>query len=87
MADTENEKEWQIFSHNVAWLRSHHGLSKMKMAELLGIGVGSLNKIEKGILPPQLSAWVIVEINRNFHIRPNDLLTQRFGEDDKQEPS
>lgn len=41
----------QTFAHNVAWLRNHYGLSKSEMARIMGIGVSSLNRIEKGEIP------------------------------------
>ena len=37
----------EIFMFNVKWLREKHGLSKKEMAKILGISVGTLNKIEK----------------------------------------
>ena len=50
------------------------------MSELLGIGIKSLNKIEKGEVPPRLSANVIFNIWRYFHIRPKDLLGGKLDE-------
>lgn len=29
----------EVFTHNIGWLRKEYGLSKKKMAELLGIGL------------------------------------------------
>ena len=48
----ENNKEIEYFCHNIAFLRKSHGLSKKEMAKILGIGIWSLNKIERGELPP-----------------------------------
>lgn len=42
------------------------------MAKLLGIGVGSLTKIEKGELPQRLSANIIYRIYKEFGIKPSD---------------
>ena len=47
------------FSRNIILLRSHYGYSQKHMAQLLGIGVESLRKIEKGIIPPRLTVDVI----------------------------
>ena len=73
-------KDREIFLYNIAWLRRHHGLSKKKMAELLKIGIGSLNKMESGKMPPQLSVAILFAVQDSFGIRPQDLLMQRLGE-------
>ena len=73
-------QEEQNFMHNVVWLRKHHGISKKRMSKLLGIGIGSLNKIERGEMPLRLKADGFINIHRNFGIRPNDQLTQRLDE-------
>lgn len=68
------------FLYNVAWLRRQHGLSKKKMAQLLGIGIGSLNKIEKGELPPRISLENLTKIQEHFGIALTDLFGKRLGE-------
>lgn len=62
------------FMHNFAYLRRKFGISKRKMAELLKIGVDSINKLECGELPPRLSTEVIFRIEKCFGIEPKDLL-------------
>lgn len=37
-------EEWSIFGDNVIWLRKHYGISKKRMAELMGIGVVVLTR-------------------------------------------
>ncbi|MBO5323027.1 MAG: helix-turn-helix transcriptional regulator [Oscillospiraceae bacterium] len=64
-----------IFLHNVAWLRRHYGISKKRMAKLLGIGLWSLNKIEKGEIPPRLDVSIIFAISRQFSIPPAELFS------------
>lgn len=66
--------------HNITWLRKHYGISKKHMAKLLGIGIGSLNKIENGKMPPLLSAEIFLRIHDLFNIRPQDLISKRLGE-------
>ena len=53
------------------------------MARLLHIGVASLNKIENGELPPNLSIEILFQIHKHFHIRPNQLLYERFNDETK----
>ena len=51
----DTNKENQVLLQNLAQLRRHYGLSKAKMAKILGIGIASWNTIENGILPKRLS--------------------------------
>ena len=69
----KNEQELQNFCKNITLLRKRHGLSKKEMAKLLGIGIWSLNKIERGELPPRLNANVILAVYRQFGVRPSML--------------
>ena len=78
--NNKTSDELKILIHNITYLRKKYGISKKKMSELLGIGIKSLNKIEKGEVPPRLSANVIFNIWRYFHIRPKDLLGGKLDE-------
>lgn len=62
----------QTFAHNVAWLREHYGLSKSEMARIMGIGVSSLNKIERGEIPPRLGVDVLFAIQKHFGMSPSE---------------
>ena len=68
-----------IFLHNIVWLRKHYGLSKKEMAKRLGIGLWSLNKIEKGEWPPRLYCDIIFAVYQNFGISCADLLSLRLN--------
>lgn len=74
MIGEEYDRQLENFVHNVVWLRKHYGISKKKMAEILGIGVASLNKIEDGFLPPKIGINIflifIVTLvsHRNFNL-------------------
>ena len=76
----DNNDELQIFLHNIVWLRNHYGISKKKMASMLGIGVQSLTKIEHGELPPRLRANIFLAVEQEFSIPPFIQLTVRLGE-------
>ncbi len=65
-----NQTEYQIFSQNIACLRKAYRLSKKEMAKRLGIGVGSLTKIERGEIPARLGCQVIIRASATFGIRP-----------------
>lgn len=74
------DRDWEIFSYNVAWLRKNHGLTTKQMAALLGIGVRTLTRIENGELPPRLMVDVFFCIQDHFRIHPAEQLSKRLGE-------
>ena len=67
------------FLKNIIWLRKYYGLTKKEMAGKLGIGVWTLNRIEKGELPPRLNIDVLFYIYKEFGISMSDMLSVRFG--------
>ena len=77
----KSENEVVIFGKNIAYLRKTLGLSKTKMARLLGIGVKSLEKLENGIMPPRLNVKILFNIYYLFHIRPKDMFIPLYDED------
>ena len=76
----ETDREWEIFVHNVKWLRKHYGLSRKQMAERLNISVWMLTKIERGQLPPSLIIDIFFVIQDQFGVHPAEQLTHRLGE-------
>lgn len=77
-----NEKtniEIENFIFNVSEIRKHFGLSKNKMAKTLKIELKTLDKIENGKFPENLSVEVVFEIYKNFGIPPKDLFSKRYG--------
>ena len=73
-------KEHDNFTHNVAWLRKHHGLTKKEMAQMLGIGVSSLTKLENGIVPQRMTTEVLNQLCTHFHVDLSDLFAIRLDE-------
>ncbi len=67
-----------ILSHNIKWLRKHHGISKKRMAQIMGIGIGSLNQLERGSVPQRLTVTVLFAIEDHFGIAPPELLGKRL---------
>ena len=66
--------EIEIFCNNIVFLRKQYGLSKRKMAEMLHIGVNSLNSIENGRLPPRISIDIFFRVWEVFGIKPGEQL-------------
>lgn len=71
-----HKKEIHIFCKNIKRLRETERLTQKEMAERLGIGVSSLIKLEKGILPPRLTCEILFCIQRRFGIPPEKMFTE-----------
>jgi len=65
----------QILCQNIKYLRREHELSKGEMAHILGVGIRTLNDIERGILPPRISCEMLFRIQHHFGISPGQLFT------------
>ena len=71
MTDRPNDPgrtESAIFLKNLAALRKQHNLPQLQMAKILGIGIASWCMIERGIMPPKLSAAVVYRAADAFGI-------------------
>ena len=55
-------------------IRAEQKISQKEMAHILGTGVGTLSKIEHGILPSRLSCEILFRIQDQFGIQPKELL-------------
>ena len=76
----EHHKDIQAFSHNIKQLRQSHNLSKKSMAKIMGIGVGSLTKLENGILPPRADANCLLNLHKYFGIPISELFQSHSEE-------
>ena len=76
------DKDIEILTKNIKWIREKNDISKKKMSEILNIGIKSLNKLEEGILPPRMSAKVLFRLQEKFKIPVCDLL-EKFLSDMK----
>lgn len=76
-----HSNDFTAFAGQVKRIRKESGVSQKEMAVLLGIGIPTLSKIERGVLPPRLSCSVIFRIQQQFGIHPKDLFapTDRIG--------
>ena len=69
----------QAMGKNINKLRKTNNLSQKEMAKELKIGVKTLSKIERGILPPRLSASVLIDIYFHFGVRPSELFDESLA--------
>ena len=72
--------EFDIFCHNITWLLKKHNYTKKEMANLLGISIGSLNKIERGQIPPRMTTEVLNQACKHFDIPIHSLFGAHLGE-------
>ena len=73
----DTSQELQNFCSNVTYLRKKHGLTQVQMAQIMDVGVKTVRLLERGILPPRLSADVLYRLHIHFHISINALLSSR----------
>jgi transcriptional regulator with XRE-family HTH domain len=71
------QEEMTVFCGNVKRLREREGLTRKKMAVRLGIGVETLNRLERGEIPPRFSVAVVCRISREFGVHPKELGTSK----------
>ena len=67
-----------VLCRNISWLRKKHGLSKRKMAEILGVGVKALSLIEQGILPSRVGCDMLFNASDYFHITVSELFCSMY---------
>ena len=67
------KKDIQIFCENVKSIRRSNHLTQKEMAAILGIGVHSLSRLEKGEMPRRMGVKVLFNIHKHFGILPKDL--------------
>lgn len=68
------DKDIEILCRNLLYLRKKRRLTQKEMAKLLGIGVGSLRRIERGELPPGVGCGMLFNAHSAFGIPPAVLL-------------
>lgn len=78
-----NKQQLENFTYNIAWLRKQHNLSKKEMCKILDISIYNLNKLEKGILPKQLSVNVVFAVWKHFKVLPENQFIKKLGKSKK----
>ena len=64
--------------YNIKYLRKANHLSQKEMAKLLGVGAGTISKIEKMQLPKNLGARIIIDLAAIFHVSVDDLMKKHL---------
>lgn len=71
--NTIEPNELDNLIHNINRLRIHNKLSKKKMADIMGVSLKTINKIEKGEFPQRLGANNIYNICVYFKMSASEL--------------
>lgn len=71
------DQDIKNFCDNVRRLRREAGLSQKEMAQVMGVGIYSLRKIEAGCLPPMMGIDAIFRLHSRFSI-PLHLLFEPY---------
>ena len=80
MEPISTQQELENFMYNLAWLRKKHGLSRTRMAAILGIRISTLDRLERGDLPEDLPAEVLLHLMRWYCLTPSALLSGHLDE-------
>ena len=70
-----SEHSFNIFLENVKRLRDQYALSKKKMAGIMDVSIYTINKIERGELPPKMSVTVVFNLEKYFGIAASELVS------------
>lgn len=79
-----NDQKIMNFLENIKLLRSHYSFSKKKMAEIMGISVKMLSKLESGEMSKRLSAKSLLKLSAFFKVS-TDLLFEKLSAEDLME--
>ncbi len=75
-----NEIQLKNLAYNIKTLRKQRNMSKKKTAQLLGISVTTLTKLENGHIPPLLRVDVLFNAQDSLGVNVCDLLKSRLSE-------
>ena len=70
-----HEEKLLAFCANIRYLRRTHGLSKRKMAGILGVGVNTITALENDIVPRRLGSSALVRASQYFTIPSGKLFS------------
>ena len=73
------EKELKHFCKNVLYLRKEYGYTQKEMANILGISVSSLRKVEKGMIPRCITAETLYNLCYYFQISDDLIVNESLN--------
>ena len=79
--DSKSETSLMIFCKKVAFLRALFQLSEAEMADIMGISVRTLRRLERCDSPSRLGIDVLIKLNAYFKLRPSAFFTKLYPEE------
>ena len=80
MKNKANNDVMEVLSYNISYLRKEYNLTKLNMAKIMGVGIKTLNKVEKGILPAKLTVDFLFRIQKYFNIPVSVIVSKKINE-------
>ncbi len=68
------EQKLQAFCKNVKAIRKNNNLTQRQSAEICGVSVSVIQKLEHGIIPSRASLKVMISVSRHFGCTVESLL-------------
>lgn len=56
-------------------IKKENGYSKKRMAEICGVSVASINKLENNIIPQNMTLDIVVRLQKHFGIKASSLFS------------
>ena len=64
----------EIICKNLRYLRKRNGLTQKQMADILGVGIGSIREMEKGRIPRCFRVGALRRLCEYFQISGDDIV-------------
>ena len=61
----------QILCENICRARKESAMSQKQLADIMGISVATLKKLENGEVPPRMKVTAILRFCKQFGLKPN----------------
>lgn len=71
--------EMDNLANNLAHLRKESGISKQELADIMGVGLWTVTKLERGELPPRMKVEALFRIQHRFGVSVHRLLGERLS--------
>lgn len=71
--------EMNHLANNLTYLRKENGISKQELADIMGVGLWTVTKLERGELPPRMKVEALFRIQHRFGVSVHRLLGERLS--------
>lgn len=75
----EAHGELEFLGQNLTYLRKENGISKQELADIMGVGLWTVTKLERGELPPRMKVEALFRIQHRFGVSVHRLLGERLS--------